>query len=179
MKINSLSGLIGLIGLLVAVYAVVMNKNAQTRIGFVNTQKLMTGFKPAYEVEKHLQTEDEKFKSHLKILEDSLKSFMDSMAVLYQKANGAGKKRLQDQLAYKNQEINNISRAHARKMDEDRNSRMQGVYDKVNTYMGEFGKKEKYSIIFGTVQGGNILYGDGTSVDVTQKVLDGLNARYQ
>lgn len=179
MKKFSLSGLIGLIGLLIAVYAVFENRNAQTKIGFVNTQRLMTGFKPAYEVEKSLNVEEEKFKSHLKALDDSLKVFMDSMSVRFDKADAAKKKQMQDQLAYKNQELNNISRAHARKMDEERTSKMQGVYEKVNAYMTEFGKKEKYAIIFGTVQGGNILYGDGTSVDVTQKVLDGLNARYQ
>lgn len=179
MRKISVSGLSGLLGLCVAICALAMTRVGQAKIGFVNTQKLITGFQPAYEVEKQIQAKDAEFKSHLKVLDDSLKAFMDSMAVLYEKADAAGKKRLQDRLAYKNQEINNVSRAHARKMEEERVTKMQGVYDKINAFMGEFGRKEKYSIIFGTVQGGNILYGDGTPVDATQKVLDGLNARYK
>jgi hypothetical protein len=34
---------------------------------------------------------------------------------------------------------------------------MQGVFDKVNVYLNEYGKKHHYTIIFGTMSGGNIL----------------------
>ncbi len=172
-------GCLAVMALGLSIYCLVDAKKSTAKYAFVNTQKLMTGFTPANAVLKDLEEDDARFKTHLKAMDDSLKSFMDSMTTAYDKSTPEKKKQWQDKLSYRNQEINNISRSHIKKMDEDRVRKMQGVYDKINVYISEFGKKQGYSIIFGTVQGGNILFGDGGSSDITQPVLDGLNERYK
>jgi outer membrane protein len=176
---SNIALIIGFLGLALAGFSIWDHHHTGMKIGFVNSQRLMTGFQPAYRVEKELAEENEKFKAKLKVLDDSLKSYMDSMTVKYDKANPEQQRAIQNRLAAKNQEINNLERAHGRKMEETRRVRMESVYNMINGFMSEFGKKKGYSILFGTVQGGNILYGEGTAADVTHQVLDGLNERYK
>lgn len=175
----NISGVLGIAALVLAVYAVSEIRHSNSKMAFVNSQQLITGFKPAFEVEKELKGEDDAFNLKLKVLDDSLKIFMDSVTAKYDKADAKLKRQLQDELAARNQQINNLAQAHSKRMEGVRMQKMQGVYDKVNAYMKEFGSKNHYSIIFGTVQGGNILYGEGSAADITQQILDGLNERYK
>lgn len=170
---------IGAINVAFSCFIMTSQKSSEMKIGFVNSERVITGFKPAYEVEKGLLEKDSQFKAKLKVLEDSTKAFMDSMSVRYDNANQSMKKQIQDELSARNQQINNLNRAHMRAMEEERTAKMQGVYNKINSFLKEFGKGKGYSILFGTVQGGNILYGEGTSADVTEMVINGLNDRYK
>jgi outer membrane protein len=101
------------------------------------------------------------------------------MSKEYNTAAPAKKKEMQDMLSARNQEVNNFKQANTRKMEELRQKNMQGVFDKVNVYLSEYGKKHHYTIIFGTMAGGNIIYADDRKVDITEDVVKGLNERYK
>lgn len=154
-------------------------KTTATKLGFVNTARIMTGFKVSHQVQKELEAKDKVWRDKLKVLEDSLKVFMDKMGSDYDKLNMAGKKAMQDELSARNQQINNFTRYNSEQMQKASQEKMASVYDKINAYVKEFGDKNGYDILLGTVQGGNIIYGENKSTDVTQQVLDGLNSRYE
>lgn len=177
MKSNILAGLALIVALAstgLHFYPAAGNK----QIAFVDTNRLMTAFTEAHEANKEIKAEDEKWKANLKIMEDSLKSFMDSMTVKYDGANAVGKRALQDELALRNQQINNYTAAQGRKMEEAAQKRLAAVYGKINAYMKEYGKAKGYHVIFGTASG-SILYGEGTPMDITDDVVRGLNQRYE
>lgn len=148
------------------------------KVAFVDSSQLMTSFKVAHLAETQLQEEDKKWKSDQKILQDSLDAYMLKMTSEYEKANPKRRRELQDELSAKNQQIGNFKRANENNQQKLRQEKMTGIYSKINAFMKEFGAKNGYDIIFGTVQGGNILYGIGTRSDITQEVIDGLNKRY-
>lgn len=148
------------------------------KVGFVDSQALMSAFKEAHRVEQALQEEDQNWRKDLKVLEDTLKVFMDTMTVKYDRGDIKARRLMQEELALRNQQINNFTQANQKKMQQHRATKMATVYSKINVYMKEFGAKNGYDLILGTVQGGSILFGIGTKCDVSQAVIDGLNERY-
>jgi Skp family chaperone for outer membrane proteins len=139
----------------------------------------MVGFSEANKVERELKAEDEKWQEQLKVLQDSVQATVDLMSKEFDGAQPTRKKELQDNLSAWNQRVNNFKHANMQRMEKLRNEKMQSVADKVNVYLDEHGKKHNYSIIFGTVAGGSILYGDKEKYDITQKIINGLNERYK
>jgi outer membrane protein len=145
---------------------------------FMDTQRAMAGFKPAIEANQKVKEEDERWKKNLKIMEDSLKSYMDTMTVRYDRGTVQEKKAMQDELAMRNQQINNYTAVQGRKMQEFATQQLSGVYEKLNGFMREYGKAKGYDVVFGTANG-SILYGEGTAADITDEVLKALNKRYE
>ncbi|MDD5672852.1 MAG: OmpH family outer membrane protein [Chitinivibrionales bacterium] len=149
------------------------------KIAYINTGKLMIGFSEANKIEQSLKAEDDKWQTQYKQMQDSIQASIDRMSKEYNKATPAKKKELQDQLSARNQQLNNFRQANMRKLEDLRQKKMQGVYDKANVYMSEYGKKHHYSMIFGTIAGGSILYGNESKYDITDDVIKGLNERYK
>ena len=175
------SFLVAALALAIALAALAMHftlGGLERRVAFVDTNRLMTAFKVAHAANQDIKTEDEKWKANLRIMEDSLKSFMDSMTVKYDAAAMAQKRALQDELAMRNQQINNYSAAQGRKMEEAAQKRLATVYEKINAFMKEYGKAKGYHVILGTASG-SILYGEGTPMDITDDVIKGMNSRYE
>jgi outer membrane protein len=177
MKSNILAGL-ALIAAAAALALPFLRGGVERQIAFVDTNRLMTAFTEAHKANQEIKAEDEKWKANLRIMEDSLKSFMDTMTVKYDAASMAEKRALQDELSMRNQQINNYTAAQGRKMEEAAQKRLAGVYEKINNYMKEYGKAKGYHVILGTASG-SILYGEGTPMDITDDVIKGLNKRYE
>jgi outer membrane protein len=57
------------------------------------------------------------------------------------------------------------------KAQQTENEIFQPVYADINAKIADFSKAKGYDIVFGTVSGGNILYGD-KAVDLTDKFLE-------
>jgi Skp family chaperone for outer membrane proteins len=163
----------------IAAYAVMNQLFFMPRIAYVNTGKLMIGFSESAKVEKEIKVEDDQWQGQLKQLQDSLQGTINNMSKEYNSATPAKKKEMQDMLSARNQQVNNFKQANMRRIDDLRQKKMQGVFDKVNVYLGEYGKKHRYGIILGTVAGGSILYGNEAKYDITDDVVKGLNERYK
>lgn len=155
-----------------------MHAGGARKIAFVDTQRLMAGFKEANKVNKELEAEDAKWKGDHKAMEDSLKAFMDTMTAKFDAADIKTKKQMQDELAMRNQQVNNFQRYHVKKMQDLTASRMKDVFAKVNVFMKEYGAAHGYDVIFGTVNG-SILYGENTQGDITDDVIQALAKKYE
>jgi outer membrane protein len=160
-------------------YAVIDHMFLTPRIAYINTGKLLVGFSEAAKVEREVKAEDDKWRAQYKALTDSLQTSIDKMSKEYNTAPVARKRELQDMLAARNQQANNFQQANMRKIDELRQKKMQTVFDKANVYLAEYGKKHRYSIVFGTIAGGSILYGNEKAFDITDEIIKGLNDRYK
>jgi outer membrane protein len=176
-KQNALGLLAVLLTLALSAF-VFSHRSSSPRIAFINSQRLLMGFKDAIKVNKEVEEEDTKWRGVMKMMDDSLKAFMDSMSVKYDKADLKKKKEMQDELAVRNQEIGNFERVNTQKMQKLSQEKLATVYEKINAFLKEYGKQKSYDIIFGSTQG-SILYGEGTAADVTDEVIGKLNQRYE
>lgn len=155
------------------------NFESTPKIAYVDTGKLLVGFSEANKVEREIKIEDEKWQKQAKGLEDSLQTIIDNISKEFNNAKPARKKEMQDILSARNQQLNNFRQANIRRIEILRKDKMQTVFDKVNYYLSEFGKKHRYSIILGTVAGGSILYGNENKYNITNEIVKGLNERYK
>jgi outer membrane protein len=165
--------------LIVLCYAIIDKMFLYPKIAYVNTGKLLVGFSEAAKTENEIKAEDDKWQAQLKQLQDSLQATINAMSKDYDKSTITKKKEFQDLLSARNQQVNNFRQANIKKIEELRQKKMQGVFDKVNVYMGEYGKKHRYSMVFGTAGGGSILYGNEGKYDITEEIIKGLNERYK
>jgi outer membrane protein len=103
---------------------------------------------------------------------------MERMNKHYNTASKNAKYDMQQELSTRNQQINNFREANLERIGKKRAQMMDGVYQKINVYLDEYGKSHHYDLILGTVQGGSILYGS-SGVDITDDIIKGLNKRYE
>ena len=61
-------------------------------------------------------------------------------------------------------------------MSENEKNSLQ-LRDSINAFLKEYNKDKKYSMIFSNTGFDNLLYADDV-YNITQEILDGLNARY-
>lgn len=148
------------------------------KVAYVNSQKLMTGFSEAAQAQKEIKAEDDKWRSQLKELEDTLQAAINQMSKEYNTAKPDRKKQLQDKLSAENQNVNNFKQANIRKMEQVKQEKLQGVINKVNVFVAEYGKKKGYTLILATTMDGDIAYGSD-KCDITDALIQGLNARYK
>jgi outer membrane protein len=145
---------------------------------FVDTQRLLLGFKEANTIDKSIAESEKVWRSDMKRMEDTIMAFMDLMNKEYNTASKSKKYEYQQELSTLNQQLNNFRDINMRQSQKKRAELMDGVFQKINVYMAEYGSKHSYRIIHGTVQGGNILYGQ-KNADITDEIVKGLNERYE
>ncbi|WP_420603224.1 OmpH family outer membrane protein [Flagellimonas sp.] len=150
---------------------------SKSELVYVDINKLIEGY-------ERTKTEREAFNKKA----NTLKANVDSLMVdwqnelkTYEKERlSMTKKELdlkQELLQGKQQQINNYQQATQKQIKEEDQKMTQTIINDINDYVKEYGKKEGYRIIFGAKGSGNIMYAEDVS-DLTQTILEGLNAEY-
>jgi outer membrane protein len=150
----------------------------EPKIAYVDTSKLLVGFSSSAKVAEEMKAEEDIFQKKLKMIQDSIKSIVESMSVEYNTAKVNRKKELQSMLSAENQRYNNYEYAETKRLAELNNKKLQSAMDKANIFVQEYGKKHHYDIIFAT-SNGNIVYAAQNTYDITEKIITGLNERYK
>lgn len=172
------------IALVVAVLALVASiatffySQEKSSLVYVDVNKLLEG----YNRTKLVRAEFEKKAKLLRSNVDSLVTDWQKELKLYEKERSSySKKELklkQELLSNKQQQINNYQQAVQKQIQEEDKKSTQTVINDINDFVTEYGKKKGYKMIFGASGGGNIMYAD-KSADLTEKVLEGLNAEFE
>ena len=79
-------------------------------------------------------------------------------------------KKQQDLVAYRDQAMAGLQQEEAGKNEE--------LYKQIRSYIEKYNKDNKYEYVLGYSLGGGILFAD-KSLDVTQKIIEGLNKTYK
>jgi outer membrane protein len=156
------------------------NAGVGKKIVYVQADSLLK----SYEYYKDFQKE---FESKGYQLENDLgnraRSFQNEVAFFQQKAQQGGLTQeqgqsVQAQLAKKEQEITQYRDAQLRKLEEERLKKTEEFYTGIFDYIKRYNKENAYELVLGYSKGGGILFAD-QSLDVTKKILDGLNKEYK
>ncbi|GGM72578.1 hypothetical protein GCM10010967_00040 [Dyadobacter beijingensis] len=79
-------------------------------------------------------------------------------------------KKQQDLMAYRDQSAQALGQEEAKKNEE--------LYKNIRSYIDKYNKENGYEYVLGYSLGGGILFAN-PSLDVTQKIIDGLNKEYK
>lgn len=176
-SINRLALPISIIALVASIATFFLSQSTSELV-YVDINKLVEG----YERTKTERAVFNKKASTLKANVDSLLVDWQDELKNYEKERSSMTKKeleLQQQLLQnKQQQISNYQQAIQKQIQEEDQKMTQTVINDINDYVKEYGKKQGYRIIFGAKGSGNIMYAEDVS-DLTQTVLDGLNAEYE
>lgn len=145
---------------------------------YVDVNKLLDGYKRTKVVRAAFETKAKTLNANV----DSLVAGWQNDLKIYEKERSKySKKELalkQELLGNKQQQINNYQQAIQKQVQEEDKKATQTVINDINDFVKEYGKKKGYQVIFGASGGGTIMYAAEGS-DLTQIVLEGLNAEFE
>ena len=146
----------------------------ESKIGFVDNQKLMDDYQEKVDVE-----------AKLKVKADALTQKRDSISQTFQMRLQAfqakAQKMPQDeygQLQQEGQFIGQQLQQQEQQLQMQSQTEMDSIISKVKREIKAYGKANGYTYILGGGDGGSVLYGD-ESQDVTAPVLKVLNDKYK
>jgi outer membrane protein len=85
---------------------------------------------------------------------------------------------MEQQLTSEQQKLLQQRDQYSMQLQEEEQVMNRQILNSIMEYLGEFNKVKGYNYILGNSFGGNVLYADKT-LDITQEVLTGLNAKYR
>lgn len=169
MKNNVLTALLTVISVYAAIIGTI-NVFSAKKIGYIDSVVLLNKYQGAVEAREELKKEVDKYVANQKTLEAEL---MELNKKIMEKGNSWSKSKLQKErkkFAEKQAEFARYSRSTNEKAKLKEKELFDVVYTELNVKLKLFSESEGYDILFGTVSGGNILYGTEKS-NLTEEFL--------
>lgn len=151
--------------------------NAQIKIGYIDSQKILANFKDALDVQKQLDAKSQEWTRQLQDMQaqaNSMQEQLESQSLLLSQEKKDEKLRDIQELALKFQKFREEKwgqNGAAFKLQQDL---MQPVFDKIQAEIDKIGKTDKYDFVFDGVAG-NIVYASPDQDDLTDRILEELN----
>jgi outer membrane protein len=149
---------------------------APTKIAYVDSQKLMTGYKAMVEARKEFDAKQKTWNSNV----DSLTQDVQNAITQYNKSAVQGtpkeKQLAQELIKGKQKQLYEYQAAIRQNAAQEEQRLTQGVLTTVNAFLMRYGKKHDYKLIL-IAANGNIAYADD-DMDITDKIVEALNKEY-
>jgi outer membrane protein len=175
MKNTYLSIIAVLVALIGAIYTF-LNRNP--KIGYVETAVLMNEFKESIKARDEFEADKSRWDQNIKTINDSLTAALERMKSGFDKASEKEKDAMRQELDSRNAELSRYTKAIQQKAVEREKELMDPVIRKINTFLESWGKEHGFSLILGTMSGGNILQAS-PKLNLTSEIVKDLNAAYQ
>lgn len=148
------------------------------KIGYAETNVLMSEFSEAIQAKKEFENSQKDWDKNLKALNDSMLAAMSRMKIQYDAAGKAARDSMRKDFENRNDNYQKYVEA-VRKMSQDKERElMDPVIRKINSFLEIWGKEKGYELILGTMQGGNILQAS-QGINLTSEILKDINAHYR
>lgn len=146
------------------------------KIGYIDSSIMMEKFPPAIKAREVFGLKTQAWKENTKTLENEITQLNQE---LVEKSGQWSKDvitKRQEEIKTKQMEYSRYGNAINKKAQELERELFEPVYAELNSKINEFGEKKGYQIIFGTLSGGSILYGNKTK-ELTLEFLTYVNAK--
>lgn len=148
------------------------------RIVFVNTDSLLTNYDFYKDAQKEFENKGYRLQVDLGQRERALQG---EVAAIQQRASAMTQAELQAAdltLKKKGAELQQYSQQKQAELGQEQAKKNEQLYANIRDYIAKINKENKYEFVLGYSKlGGGILFAD-ESVDVTQKIVEGLNKEY-
>ena len=146
---------------------------AQNKIGYVDTQKIMSEYQPALDAQQKIEEAQQKYQDELTRMRDD---FMEKQQRMEQQSLLLSEEKKQAQAQELQTLYNNIQQYAVQQEQQElpqlQSELMQPVIDSINEAIQAVGKDEGYDYI---LEAGNLLYANEAH-DITDTVLERLKA---
>ena len=109
-------------------------------------------------------------------LENDIKSFQEKMQKGLLTRSQA--ESMNNDLAQRDQDLRNLTQQKQMEMAEEESVMLNKVMDAITTYVTEYNKQKQYSLILTTTAATTTVINGDTGLNITQEILNGLNAEY-
>lgn len=148
------------------------------RIVFVNSDSLLTNYQFYKDAQKEFENKGYRLQVDLGQKEQSLQG---ELQAIQQRASAMTQAELQAadmMLKKKGAQLQQYSQQKQAELGQEQAKKNEQLYNNIRDYISKTNKVNKYEFVLGYSKvGGGILFAD-PSVDVTQKIIEGLNKEY-
>ena len=174
---NKVPTLLSILALIVAVISLSLSYKQSTLV-YVDINKLIENYDRTAVERKAFDAKVNRMRSNADSLmtafQNELKTFEKDRSSMSSKELALTRELLQT----KQQQLNNYQQGVQKQIQEEDQKMTQTVVNDINDFVKEYGKKHRYSIIFGASGSGNIMYAE-EAADLTDQILEELNAQYE
>lgn len=159
-------------------FAVVYSYTQKPKIGYIKSTELFEGFVGMKEAKAKYEQKVGAWQANFDTLSKDYHQSLLRFDREYQQMGAKERAEKTTLLRSQMQNLEQYKQTIEEKFKKEDDALTQGVYNQVNTYVKQYGEEQGYTIILGTTNNGNILYGRD-QVDITERVLKGLNDTYK
>jgi len=141
----------------------------ETRIGFVNIDRILRDAAPAKRAQEKIEREFKKRDEELSRLAEQLKKMQDSLDKQGPVMAEADRRKLERDFNDTNRDFQRKQREFRDDVNQRRNEELQGILDRANRVVKEIAERDKYDIIFQ-----DAVWASGR-IDITDKVIKALD----
>jgi len=148
------------------------------KVGFVHSQKILTTYKDALDVNKRVEEIDRQFQTEGRELQENLKRLQEqyeSQSLLLSDAKKREKEQEMQNLMQKLQQFQQQKyNPQTGEIYKKQAELLQPVLEKIQAVIDKIGEDEKFDLILDNASA-NILYVSKSVIDITDKILEELN----
>jgi outer membrane protein len=174
-KVNVIAVWVMILGLAAFV---VWSQNKNSKIAYIDTSVVMDQFNEGVAAKEKLNIERKKWQSTMTMWQDSIKAVVANLEANSEKMKAKTRnaeieklKEVQDRFARYRYFVTQEEKKKESEL-------LNPVISKIDIFLKDWGKKNNYALVFGTMQGGNIVYAD-EAYNATVDVVKGLNELYR
>ena len=150
----------------------------QQKIGYVDNGKLINEYQEKIDLEARLQTKISAFQKRTDSLRQSFQLEINEAEIQARKMSQENLQKLSQELQQKEQVLSQRVQFEQQQITQESQSTNDSLVNKVKNFVGNYGKTNGYTFILGSNEAGSVMFGKEES-DITQVVLDALNADYK
>lgn len=151
----------------------------EKKIGFIDNGEVINEYQEKKDIEAKFEIKDQAFRKRADSIGKAFQSEVQSTQVVAQKSSQRKAQELMAGLQQKQQQLQQQMQFEQQQLTKEFQTEIDSAIVKVKNYVKEYGKVNGYTYILGTSEGAaNVLYGTDEN-NLTQIILDSLNADYK
>lgn len=148
------------------------------KIGYVDNAKLINEYQEKIDIQDKLQLKIKAYEQRRDSIRQAFQLEINEAELKSRKMSQANLQKLSQELQQKDQIINQRDQFEQQQIAQESQAQNDSLIKKVREFVKDYGTNNGYDYILGSNEAGSVMYGKSEN-DLTQTVLDALNAAYK
>lgn len=148
------------------------------KTGFIDNSEVVNNYQEKIDIEAKFKAKVEAFQKRTDSIGRAFQMEAQAFQEKAQKMSDAQAQQEYQVLSQKQQMLQQRIQVEEQQISKESQTEIDSLISKVRSYVKDYGKKNGYTYIFGSNEGGSVMYGAEAN-DLTKVILDALNADYK